>query len=187
MLHSPTGGTSPEKGPRSESGGKRKPLGLSEHAAAGVETQAPLGKATKLPRSEQLRSTSRLPPDARGRHRPSSKGAALEPKWLRLFLLLARGQEQVHAYSTPTGVLVTLKRLKEVRCGPGDAPWYPSFTGTLVTSKPGLIAVHQGPPVFWGLGGCEKVHCELSFGLRCFVKVFIVLPRRFQSCFRHML
>ena len=36
----------------------------------------------ELPRGHSLKATPRLPPDARRRHKPPSKGAILEPKWL---------------------------------------------------------------------------------------------------------
>ena len=44
----------------------------------------------KLPRGHSPKATPRLPRDARRRHKPPSKGAILEPKWLSLSLLLTR-------------------------------------------------------------------------------------------------
>ena len=58
------------------------PSGSMKQSGSRYVAQAPPGKATEAPLSATLKVTPRLPPDARRRHKPPSKGAILEPKWL---------------------------------------------------------------------------------------------------------
>ena len=148
MLHSPTGGPPPEKPPRSESGGKRKPLGLSEHAAAGVETQAPLGKATKLPRSEQLRSTSRLPPDARG---PQAKVQHLSPNGYGCFSCLHAAKSR--SMPTPRHRCASyFEKTEGSKMRPGRCTVVSLLYWNTSNQQTRPHRCSPGPPSFLGLG-----------------------------------
>ena len=70
----------------------RRYPGPLKHSGVRYGTQAPLGQLGRLPVEAQSRLTPQLPADARERHKPPSKGAALEPKWLHAYVCLSRSQ-----------------------------------------------------------------------------------------------
>ena len=82
MPFPPTGGPPPERGPRSGSREAMLSKGPLKQCGSGRKDSSTAGATGKTPLEAQSRLTSQLPPDAREQHKPPSKGAVLEPKWL---------------------------------------------------------------------------------------------------------